>query len=98
MPDPFGKGEKQARFDALLALQEGISRETQAAHIGNAYRILVDGKGDKPGRLTARSIHNRLIHLEGPEDLIGTFQEARITAAATWNLTAEPLKGEWNHG
>ncbi len=98
MPDPFGKGEKQARFDALLALQEGISREMQAAHIGNAYRILVDGKGDKPGRLTARSIHNRLIHLEGPESLIGTFQEARITAAATWNLTAEPLKGEWNHG
>ncbi|MBR5701161.1 MAG: TRAM domain-containing protein, partial [Oscillospiraceae bacterium] len=98
MPDPFGKAEKQARFDALLALQEGISRETQAAHIGNAYRILVDGKGDKPGRLTARSIHNRLIHLEGPEDLIGTFQDARITAAATWNLTAEPLKGEWNHG
>ncbi len=98
MPDPFGKGETQARFDALLTLQEGISRETQAAHIGNAYRILVDGKGDKPGRLTARSIHNRLIHLEGPEDLIGTFQEARITAAATWNLTAEPLKGEWNHG
>ena len=98
MPDPFGKAEKQARFDALLALQEGISRETQAAHIGNAYRILVDGKGDKPGRLTARSIHNRLIHLEGTEDLIGTFQDARITAAATWNLTAEPLKGEWNHG
>ena len=94
MPDPFGK----ARFDALLALQEGISRETQAAHIGNVYRILVDGKGDKPGRLTARSLHNRLIHLEGPEDLIGTFQDARITAAATWNLTAEPLKGEWNHG
>ena len=98
MPDPFGKAEKQARFDALLALQEGISRETQAAHVGNVYRILVDGKGDKPGRLTARSIHNRLIHLEGPEDLIGTFQDARITAAATWNLTAEPLKGEWNHG
>ena len=98
MPDPFGKGEKQARFDALLALQEGISREMQSAHIGKEYRILVDGKEDKPGRLTARSIHNRLIHLEGPEELIGTFQEARITAAATWNLTAQPLKGAWNHG
>ena len=98
MPDPFGKEEKQARFDRLLALQEGISRETQAAHVGNAYRILVDGRGDKPGRLTARSIHNRLIHLEGPESLIGTFREARITSSTTWSLWAEPKNGAWENG
>ena len=98
MPDPCGKAEKQARFDQLLALQEGISRETQAAHVGRIYRILVDGKGDKPGRLTARSSHNRLIHLEGPESLIGTFQAARITGSTTWSLSAEPEKGAWENG
>ncbi len=98
LPDPCGKGEKQARFDRLLALQEGISLETQAAHVGKVYRILVDGKGDKPGRLTARSIHNRLIHLEGPESIIGTFQEARITGSTTWSLSAEPQKGAWENG
>ena len=95
LPDPFGKAEKQARFDRLLALQEGISRETQAAHVGKVYRILVDGKGDKPGRLTGRSSHNRLIHLDGPESLIGSFQNVRITGSTTWSLSAEPEKGEW---
>ena len=98
LPDPFGKAEKQARFDSLLALQEGISRETQAAHVGKTYRVLVDGKGDKPGRLTARSSHNRLIHLEGPESLIGTFRQVRITDSTTWSLSAEPEKGAWDNG
>ena len=98
LPDPASKAEKQARFDALLNLQEGISRETQAAHVGRVYRVLVDGKGDKPGRLTARSSHNRLIHLEGPEGLIGTFQNVRITGSTTWSLSAEPEKGEWENG
>ncbi len=98
MPDPFDRQTKQDRFDRLLELQNGISAETQAAHVGNRYRVLVDGRGDKPGRLTARSVHNRLIHLEGPGSLIGTFREVRITGSTTWSLSAEPAEGEWQNG
>ena len=69
-----------------------FSREMQAAHVGKTYRILIDGEGDKPGRLTARSSHNRLIHLEGSPALIGSFRDARITGSTTWSLSAELLK------
>jgi len=89
MPDPFTKAQKQARFDRLLQAQDRISREMQAAHVGRTYRILIDGEGDKPGRLTARSSHNRLIHLEGSPALIGSFRDARITGSTTWSLSAE---------
>ena len=60
----------------------------QAAHVGKTYRILIDGEGDRPGRLTARSVHNRLIHLEGEKSLIGSFREAEITGSTTWSLSA----------
>ena len=88
MEDPFTKEQKQERFDKLLAAQNLISAEMQAAHVGKAYRILIDGEGDRPGRLTARSSHNRLIHLEGPASLIGSFHDARITDSTTWSLSA----------
>ena len=93
MPDPFTKAQKQARFDRLLEAQNRVSAEMQAAHVGKVYRILIDGEGDKPGRLTARSSHNRLIHLEGDKSLIGSFRDARITDSTTWSLSAQ-LIGE----
>ena len=94
LPDPFTKEEKQKNFDRLLAAQNAISIETQAAHVGKTYRVLIDGEGDKPGRLTARSSHNRLIHLEGSRDLIGSFREVRITGSTTWSLQAELTEKE----
>ena len=94
MPDPFTKAEKQANFDRLLNAQTEISAQMQAAHVGNVYRVLIDGEGDQPGRLTARISHNRLIHLEGPKELIGTFRNVRITSSTTWSLSAELLNEE----
>jgi tRNA-2-methylthio-N6-dimethylallyladenosine synthase len=88
MADPFTKEQKQARFDRLLEAQNAVSAEMQAAHVGKTYRILIDGEGDRPGRLTARSSHNRLIHLEGDKALIGSFRNARITDSTTWSLSA----------
>ena len=94
LPDPFTKEEKQKNFDRLLAAQNAISVETQAAHVGKTYRVLIDGAGEKPGQLTARSSHNRLIHLEGSRDLIGSFREVRITGSTTWSLQAELTEKE----
>ena len=88
LPDPYTKEQKQARFDRLLAAQNAVSARMQAAHVGKTYRILIDGEGDRPGRLTARSSHNRLIHLEGPASLVGSFRDARITDSTTWSLSA----------
>ena len=89
MPDPFTRAEKQVWFDRLLEAQSRISAETQAAHVGKEYRVLIDGKNSSNGKLTARTSCNRLVHLDEPESLIGTFQNVRIKSNTTWSLEGE---------
>ena len=91
LPDPFSREEKQKWFDRLLAAQSRISAETQAAHVGQAYRVLIDGV-NADGRLTARTRCNRLVLLDGPESLVGSFADVTITESNTWSLCGERNK------
>jgi tRNA-2-methylthio-N6-dimethylallyladenosine synthase len=50
-------------------------------------RCLVDGK-DKD-LLTARTEGGRLVRFAGCDQLIGTYQDIKITGATTWSLTGE---------
>ena len=88
MPDPFTREEKQKWFDRLLAAQSRISGETQAAHVGKDYRVLIDGVNAE-GKLTARTPCNRLVQLEGDRALVGSFADVTITGSTTWSLTGE---------
>ncbi len=87
MPDPMPKEEKNRNFQRLVELQNRISAEKHAAYIGRTLRVLVDGRNDD-GRhtLTARTDGGRLVHLDGPEAAIGTWQRAEITGASNWAL------------
>ena len=85
MPDPTPKEEKNRRFDRLCGLQNAISEEIHRGYIGRTLTCLIDGR--EGGLLTARTEGGRLVRLEGPDDLIGTFAPVRITGASTWSLT-----------
>ena len=87
MEDPTPKEEKNRRFDKLCARQNAISEDIHKSYIGKAFRCLVDGK-DKD-HLTARTEGGRLVRFQGPETLIGNYQNLRITGATTWSLTGE---------
>ena len=87
MEDPTPKEEKNRRFDKLCACQNAISEEIHASYIGKTFRCLVDGQ-DKDN-LTARTEGGRLVRFQGPECLIGTYTNLRITGATTWSLTGE---------
>ena len=87
MEDPTPKEEKNRRFDKLCARQNAISEDIHKSYIGKALRCLVDGK-DKD-TLTARTEGGRLVRFQGPETLIGNYQNLRITGATTWSLTGE---------
>ena len=87
MEDPTPKEEKNRRFDKLCARQNAISEDIHKSYIGKALRCLVDGK-DKD-HLTARTEGGRLVRFQGPETLIGSYQNLRITGATTWSLTGE---------
>ena len=90
MEDPTPKEEKNRRFDRLCAVQNAISEKIHENYVGKVMRCLIDGT-DKE-YLTARTEGGRLVRLEGPTDLIGTFVNIRITGSTTWSLTGELVK------
>ena len=87
MEDPTPKEEKNRRFDKLCAVQNAISVEIHNSYIGKSMSCLVDGV-DRDC-LTARTEGGRLVRFAGSADMIGTYQNIRITGATTWSLTGE---------
>jgi len=92
MEDPTPKEDKTRRFDRLLELQNRISEEKHRAYIGKTVRVLVDGRDDD--MLTARTQGGRLCRFSGTDDLIGTYQNLRITDSTTWSLVGERTEQE----
>ena len=90
LPDPFTRGDKQRRFDALVELQNRVSAEKHACYVGQTLRVLVDGEDPhKAGELTARTDGGRLVHLAADREMIGRWAQARITGSNTWALYGE---------
>ena len=87
MEDPTPKEEKNRRFDKLCAVQNAISVEIHNSYVGKVMHCLVDGV-DRDC-LTARTEGGRLVRFAGSADMIGTYQNIRITGATTWSLTGE---------
>ncbi len=57
----------QERYDRLTALQEAVSLERNAAMVGTAQGVLVEGASKKdPAKLTGRTRTNKLVHF--PDD------------------------------
>ena len=90
LDDPMPREEKLQNFNRLVDLQNQISAQKHAAYLGSVQRCLVDGLcEDGEWTLTARTPGNRLVRLNGPEDLIGQFVPVKITGANTWSLFGE---------
>ncbi len=91
MPDPMSKEQKSKNFQKLLDVQNRISAEKHAAYVGKTVRVLVDGRNtqDKNHNLTSRTDGGRLVHINGDESLIGTWQQAKILRSSTWALFGE---------
>ena len=87
MEDPTPKEEKNRRFDKLCAVQNAISVEIHNSYVGKVMHCLVDGV-DRDC-LTARTEGGRLVRFAGSADMIGTYQNLKITGATTWSLTGE---------
>ena len=95
MPDPYTREEKQIHFDKLVDTANEISAEIHKGYEGKDFRVLVDGfSGREPYNLTSRTEGGRLVHLQGPEELIGQFVNVHIVRTNTWALFGELLPQE----
>jgi tRNA-2-methylthio-N6-dimethylallyladenosine synthase len=82
LPDDVPRAVKQQR---LARLQQQINRQAQAISrrmVGEVHRVLVEGPSRKdPTALAGRTENNRVVNFTGPESLIGSFADLRITDA-----------------
>ena len=87
MADDVPGGEKGRRNQALLALQERISREKNAALVGTRLDVLVEGPSkNNPARQTGRTDTNRIVNFQCPRDVRGQLVEVEITGATALSL------------
>ena len=100
LPDQLPKQVVQERYERLVALQERISAEENAAQVGRTVDVLVaEGEGRKDGataRISGRAADNRLVHLALPAGLPradaprpGDLVTVRVTHAAPHHLVAD---------
>ena len=88
LPDNTSPEEKSERFKELSDAQEAVAAARSAAMKGKVYRALVEGR-NKAGNLNGRTSQNIMIEFEGPDELIGTFQNIKVTEPLTWILKGE---------
>ncbi len=90
MDDPVSYDEKSKWLRELLEVQEKISAEQMALHKGKVFKCFVFGKGKTDDNYVAsRTDGNLIIEFEGGEELIGTFQNVKVTEPLTYVMKGE---------
>ncbi len=89
MDDPIPAEEKSKWFRELLSVQEEIAAKRCSSMVGKTEKVLIESVKEKTGELNARTSGNIIVELNGSQNLIGTFQNAKITSARNWILKGE---------
>ena len=87
MEDQIPRAVQNARFDRLLALQEGIALSINEPLLGKRVRVLCDGqsKTDK-GMLSGRTSENKIVFFPDDGTPAGEFAEIEIDRVAPFAL------------
>jgi tRNA-2-methylthio-N6-dimethylallyladenosine synthase len=80
LADDVPEEEKRRRLHVLNARQQEGQRRRHAALVGRVEEVLVESL-DGGGRVSGRTPHFRIVHLDGPDALVGTFVPVEITAS-----------------
>lgn len=92
--DPIPAEVKQARFEQLMELQQGISMQINQSYVGKTLDVLVEGR-DK-GIVIGRSYRDApeidgMVFMEGNAE-IGNILPVKITGAMAYDLTGVPAQ------
>ena len=78
------KSRRLAELQALLGAQQLAFNHDC---VGRVMPVLLDRRGREPGQLVGRSPYMQAVHMDAPDDRLGTIQPIRITAAHANSLS-----------
>lgn len=90
LPGEVPEEEKKRRLDVLQERQKRIQYAKNAAYVGRIEEVLVEGRARSRVRLTGRTLDNKIVNFDGPENLVGRIVRTEITASGS-----NSLKGRW---
>jgi tRNA-2-methylthio-N6-dimethylallyladenosine synthase len=79
-PDDVPEAEKRHRLHVVNAHQQRWQRRRHEACVGRVEEVLVEAV-DAPGRVSGRTRDFRIVHLDGPDELVGRVVPVEITGA-----------------
>lgn len=90
MENQIPENIKHERFNRLKELVESQMQENNKKYIGTVQNILVEGKSKtNENMLTGRTKTNKVVILEGTEELIGKMVKVKIVSEHMWYLKGE---------
>ncbi|MNC31913.1 (Dimethylallyl)adenosine tRNA methylthiotransferase MiaB [compost metagenome] len=90
MEDNVPQEVKNGRLKRLNDLIKELSRVSNDRMLGELVEVLVEGESkNNASVLSGRSRANKLVHFEGPQELIGSFVQVRITDTKTWYIKGD---------
>jgi tRNA-2-methylthio-N6-dimethylallyladenosine synthase len=85
LPDDVPETEKRRRLNVVNGHQQQWQRRRNEALVGQRDEVLVETI-DGGGRVSGRTPHFRIVHLDGPDSLLGQVVRVEITSAAPNSL------------
>jgi tRNA-2-methylthio-N6-dimethylallyladenosine synthase len=80
LPDDVPEEEKLRRLHVLNARQQEWQRRRHETLVGRIEEVLVETV-DGGGRVSGRTPHFRIVHFDGPDELVGSLVRVEITGA-----------------
>lgn len=97
MPDVMDEAQKHQNFEAMLAVQNEISRRKNDAYLGRTETVLVEGfSKNNQETLTGRTEGGKVVNFPGTKEQIGQMVKVKITKTQTWSLFGEIIEEEEN--
>ncbi len=90
-PDDVSEEEKTDRMIRLVEMQQKHSLERNRAHIGQTFRVLVEGNGKRAGQLIGRNDGNKMVAFPGAGYKKGDFVNVRIDEVTSTTLIGQAL-------
>jgi tRNA-2-methylthio-N6-dimethylallyladenosine synthase len=93
LADDVPDAEKKRRLHVLNERQQSAQRARYSRLVGSEDEVLVES-ADAQGRVSGRTRHFRIVHLDGPASLVGSLVRVRFAAAGPNALLGERIPND----